>query len=62
MITNYHVYQLFCKEREEQQNPNLPITATFDYLHMGKPEQAVIVDVDEEQDPELENSHLNSCN
>ena len=58
VITNHHVYQLFCKEREELQNPNLPITVTFDYLNMDKPEHIVTVDIDEIQDPELENPHL----
>ena len=58
VITNHHIYQLFYKEREEQQNPHLPITVTFDYLHMGKPEHIITVGVDEDHDPELENPHL----
>ena len=58
VITNHHVYQLFYQEREELQNPNLPITVTFDYLDVGKPEHIVTVEVDEERDPEVENSHL----
>ena len=58
IITNHHIYQLFYKEREELQNPNLPITVTFDYLHTGKPEHNIAVGVDEDHDPELENPHL----
>ena len=58
VITNHHVYQLCYNEREELQDPNLPITVTFDYLHTGKPEHIVTVDVDEQQDPGLENPHL----
>ena len=56
VITNHHVYQLFYQEREA--NPNLPITASFDYLHVGKPEHIVTVEADEERDPEVENFHL----
>lgn len=54
VITSHHIYQLFYNEREEFQNPNLPITATFDYLHMGKPEHIVTVEVDEKRDPKVE--------
>ena len=58
VITNHHVYRLFYQEREELQNPNLPITVIFDYLDVGKPEHIVTVEVDEERDPKVENSHL----
>ncbi|CAB4014620.1 Hypothetical predicted protein, partial [Paramuricea clavata] len=58
VITNYHVYMLINKEREKQQNPNLPITVTFDYLRSGQTEHAVTIEVDEEQDPQLEDSRL----
>ncbi|CAB4015268.1 Hypothetical predicted protein [Paramuricea clavata] len=57
-ITNYHVYMLINTEREKQQNPNLPITVSFDYLRSGQTEHVVTVEVDEEQDPQLGDSRL----
>ncbi|CAB3981326.1 Hypothetical predicted protein [Paramuricea clavata] len=58
VITNYHVYMLINTEREKQQNPNLPITVSFDYLRSGQTEHVVTVEVDEEQDPQLGDSRL----
>ena len=58
VMTNLHVYRQFNKEREDRQNPNLPITVSFDYLHPGQREHVVTVEVDEVRDPRLENPHL----
>jgi hypothetical protein len=55
VMTNLHVYRQFNKEREDRQNPNLPITVSFDYLHPGQREHVVTVEVDEVRDPRLEN-------
>ena len=58
VITNHHVCMMIKSERNEVQNPNLPITVSFDYLYPSKREHVVAVEVDEERDPELENSGL----
>ena len=56
VITNYHVCMLINTER--QQNPNLPITVSFDYLRSGQTEHVVTVDVDVDHDPQLGDSRL----
>ncbi|CAB3986669.1 FAM111A, partial [Paramuricea clavata] len=58
VITNHHVYKMTFTEREEQKNPNLPITVRFDYLYSGQTEHIVTVEVDEEQDSQLESPQL----
>ena len=58
VMTNYHVYMATNKERRECQDPNLPITVSFDYLHPGQKEQIVTVKVDEERDPQVESAQL----
>ena len=58
VITNHHVYMAMNTERIERQDPNLPITVSFDYLRPQQREHAVTVEIDEEQDPQLENPHL----
>ena len=58
VMTNYHVYMATNKERRECQDPNLPITVSFDYLHSGQKEQIVTVKVDEESDPQIESAPL----
>ena len=61
VITNHHVCTLMNTEREEQKNPNLPITVSFNFYWPAGTEQdvpVVTVDVDEEQDPHIENPHL----
>ena len=58
VITNHHVYMSINTERNELQDPNLPITVTFDYFYPGQTEQVVTVEVDEERDPQLESPHL----
>ena len=60
VITNYHVYRMIQEERKKTKDPNLqiPITILFDYLHCGRIENIVQVEVDEEQDPKLENPYL----
>ncbi len=58
VMTNYHVCTLINTERNEQQNPNLPITVKFDYLHSGQTGHVVTVEVDEEQTPPIDNPRL----
>ena len=58
VITNHHIYIYINKEREKLQNPELPITISFDYFYRGKTEDVVTVEVDEERDPEIGNLHL----
>ncbi|CAB3979354.1 Hypothetical predicted protein [Paramuricea clavata] len=58
VITNHHVCTMINAEREEQQNSNLPITVSFDYLCSEQREHVLTVEVDEERNPQLENSHL----
>ena len=58
-ITNHHVFRAINQEREERQDPNLPITVTFDYFYPEQREdQITAVEVDEARDPELESSQL----
>ena len=60
VITNFHIYMMINKEREDSQNPSLPIYVLFDFLYPDKTQDAVTVkvEVDEEHDPEIENSQL----
>ena len=58
IITNYHVYMMFNTERIELGDPNLPIKVSFDYFYFNKPEHIRTVEVDEQGDPQIENSHL----
>ena len=58
MISNYHGYKCLNDERNDLQNPNLPITVLFDYLYPGQTEHVVTVEVDEERDPKLNNPYL----
>ncbi len=60
VITNYSVFTAFNSERNEEQNLNLPITVTFDYLYPThvQTKHLVIVEVDEENDPNIESPHL----
>ncbi len=58
VMTNYHVCTLINTERNEQKNPNLPITVKFDYLHTGQIEHVVTVKVDEERTPQIDSTHL----
>ena len=58
VLTNYHVYRMINEERNNPQNPNLSITVSFDYLHPGRIEHVVTVEVDEEHDPQLENPYM----
>ncbi|XP_028398441.1 protein FAM111A-like [Dendronephthya gigantea] len=58
VITNFHIYMMINKEREDTQNPNLPIYVSFDFLHHDPTQGVVTVEVDEEQDPDLENLQL----
>jgi V8-like Glu-specific endopeptidase len=58
VITNHHVYMMINTEREKLQIHELPITVTFDYLRPGQREHIVIVEVDEERDPQLESCQL----
>jgi V8-like Glu-specific endopeptidase len=58
VITNHHVCTMINAEREKNKGHKLPITVSFDYLRLGKGDLVVTVEVDEERDPQLENSHL----
>ena len=58
VITNHHVCMAMNTERTKKDDPNLPITVSFDYLRPRPTEHVVTVEVDEEQDPQLENPHL----
>ncbi len=58
VITNYHVYRSIKDERNNLQNPNLPITVLFDYLYPGETEHVVTVEVDDESDPQIDNPYL----
>ena len=58
VITNHHVCTMINEEREKKEDPNLPITVSFDYLYSGGREHVVTVGIDEERDPQLESSHL----
>ena len=58
VITNHHVYMAMNTDRIKRQVPNLPITVSFDYLRPRQREHVLTVEVDEEQDPQLENSQL----
>ena len=58
IITNYHVYVDFIKERNERKNPSLPITVSFDFFDPQSPQHVQTVEVDEEEEPEIESSHL----
>ncbi len=58
VITNYHVYRSIKEERNNLQNPNLPITVSFDYLYREQTEHVVTAVVDEERDPQIENPYL----
>ena len=58
VISNYHVYRSMKDERNNLQNPNLPITVLFDYLYPGQTEHVVTVEVDEERDPQIGNPYL----
>ena len=57
VITNYHVYMMIAQEREQLENPNLPIHVLFDYLYRDKT-KIVTVEVDEKRDATLENPYL----
>ena len=57
VITNYHVYRMIAHEREQLENPNLPIQVLFDYLYYDKT-KIVTVEVDKEQNANLENPYL----
>ena len=59
VITCHHVYRRFIQERNERSNPALPIEVSFDYFYTGQPEPIHTIEVDEERDPEIENSRLN---
>ena len=59
VITNYHVYRMIQKERNDGPgNSNLPIIIIFDYLDRKQKENVLNVEVDEEQHPKLENPYL----
>ena len=58
LITNHHVYMAMNTERIAREVPNLPITVSFDYLRPEQREHVVTVEIDEEQDPQLENPDL----
>ena len=58
IITNYHVYEDFIKERIERKNPNLPITVSFDFFDRQSLQHVQTVEVDEEEEPEIQSSHL----
>jgi V8-like Glu-specific endopeptidase len=58
ILTNYHVFRMIKEERNYLQNPNLPITVSFDYLYPEQTEHVLTVEVDEERDPQLENPYL----
>ena len=60
VITNFHIFMMINKEREDTKYPNLPIYVLFDFLYPDKTQNAVTVEVevDEEHDPEIENSQL----
>ena len=58
IITNHHVYMMLNTERNKLRDPNLPIKVSFDYFYPKKPEYICTVEVDEQRDPQIENSHL----
>ena len=61
VITNHHICQLINSEREKKENPNLPITVSFNFhgtLGTEHVAPVVTVDVDEEWDLQIENSNL----
>ena len=58
IITNYHVYVDFIEERIERENPNLPMTVSFDFFDPQNPQHVQTVEVDEEEEPEIQSSHL----
>ena len=49
---------MFNTERIELGDPNLPIKVSFDYFYFSKPEHIRTAEVDEQGDPQIENSHL----
>ena len=57
VITNFHIYMMINKEREDTQNPNLPIYAIFDFLKSGQ-EDFHGVKIDEKYNPNIEYSQL----
>jgi V8-like Glu-specific endopeptidase len=58
VITNYHVYGIVMKIREELRNPNLPIIVRFDYLDPEQTEGIFTVEVDEKHTCTLQNYRL----
>ena len=58
VITCHHVYRSFRQEKEQFPNFFLPIKVAFDYFYTQQPEHIHTIEVDEERDPEIENSCL----
>ena len=58
IITNHHVYMLFNTERNSNPGLNLPITVSFEFFDPENLEYVRTVEVDEQQDPMIESSHL----
>ena len=58
IITNHHVYRMFNKERNNYPGANLPITVSFDFFDLENRENVQTVEVDEQEDPQIESSHL----
>jgi hypothetical protein len=51
VITCYHVYSDFIEERKKPNQHELPIQVAFDYYEQEKLDNAVVVEVDESQQP-----------
>ena len=58
IITNHHVYMMFNTERNDHPGINLPITVSFDLFDLENRENVQTVEVDEQKDPQIENSYL----
>ena len=58
VITCHHVYASFIEEKIYFPNSTLPIEVSFDYFYTRQPEHIHTLEVDEERDPEIENSRL----
>ena len=58
VMTNQHVFMDITGVRQERQDPILPITVSFDYYHHKQREHVITIQLEEVQDPRLENSSL----
>ena len=58
VITCHHVYRSFMEERSNHSDLVLPIEVSFDYFYARQPGHIHTMEIDEECDPEIENSRL----